>query len=103
MMSGHEPAGMPSTPKKSLREWAGAACREMRQHKIATGVTVAGLALAVAATMTGAPARGRGPGPRVPGFTLPVLGHPGEHVSLAAYAGRPGQQPRQQPAPQRPR
>jgi len=25
----------------------------------------------------------------VPGFTLPALGHPGEHVSLAAYAGRP--------------
>ena len=61
----------------------------MWQHKIATGVTVAGVALAVAATVIGAPGHARGAAPRVPGFTLPALGHPGEHVSLAAYAGRP--------------
>jgi len=62
----------------------------MCRHKIATGVTAAGLALAVAATVTGGPAGHRGgAAPRVPGFTLPALGRPGEHVSLAAYAGRP--------------
>ncbi len=61
------------------------ACRVMRQHKIATGVTAAGLALGVAAAVTGAPGHARG----VQGFTLPALGHPGKHVSLAAYAGRP--------------
>jgi thiol-disulfide isomerase/thioredoxin len=27
--------------------------------------------------------------PRAPGFSLAVLGHPGQHVSLAQYAGRP--------------
>jgi len=61
----------------------------MRQHKVATSVTAAGLALAVAAAVVGAPGHARGAAPRVPGFTLPALGHPGEHVSLAAYAGRP--------------
>ena|SRR5258707_9775045 len=49
----------------------------------------AGLVLAVAAAAIGAPRHARSTGPRVPGFTLPVLGHPGEHVSLTAYAGRP--------------
>jgi cytochrome c biogenesis protein CcmG/thiol:disulfide interchange protein DsbE len=61
----------------------------MREHKIATGSTAAGLALAVAAIVIGAPGQPHGPLPRVPGFTLPALGHTGEHVSLAAYAGRP--------------
>ena len=78
--------GMPTAPS---RDRAVAACRAMRRHKIATGVTAAGLALAVAATVTGAPGHPHGAAPRVPGFTLPALGHPGEHVSLAAYAGRP--------------
>ncbi len=27
--------------------------------------------------------------PRAPGFSLAVLGHPGQHISLAQYAGRP--------------
>lgn len=27
--------------------------------------------------------------PRAPGFSLAVLGHPGQHISLAHYAGRP--------------
>jgi len=37
----------------------------------------------------GTSGRAHGAGPRVPGFTLPALGHRGEQVSLAAYAGRP--------------
>jgi thiol-disulfide isomerase/thioredoxin len=73
--------------KASPRDWVTAARRAIRQHKITAGVTAAGLALAVAATVIGAPGHAGGAAPRVPGFTLPALGHPGEHVSLGAYAG----------------
>src|SRR5260370_22994019 len=76
-------------PSRHHGTGAVAACRAMWRHKIATVVTAAGLALAVAATVIGAPGHPHGAAPRVPGFTLPALGHPGEHVSLAAYAGRP--------------
>ncbi len=73
------------------RGWAAAVRCALGQHKIAAGASPAGLALAVAAAVTGTPGHphGAGAAARVPGFTLPALGHPGEHVSLAAYAGRP--------------
>jgi len=80
---------MPAVLKASSRDWAVAARRAIRQHKITTGVTAAGLVLAVATTVAGAPGHPHGAAPRVPGFTLSALGHPGEHVSLAAYPGRP--------------
>ncbi len=86
-MSGNEPARMPA--KESSRDWAAAARRAIRQHKITTGMTAAGLVLTVATTVIGAPDHPHGAAPRVPGFTLPALGHPAEHVSLAAYPGRP--------------
>jgi cytochrome c biogenesis protein CcmG/thiol:disulfide interchange protein DsbE len=89
MMPGNEPGRMPAVLRVSPREWAAAARRAMRQHKIAAGVTAAGLAVAVAAIVIGAPGQPHGPAPRVPGFALPALGHPGERVSLTAYAGRP--------------
>ena len=89
MMPGHEPAGMPGTLKAPPRDRVAAARRAMWRHKIATGVTAAGLALAVAASVIGAPRHAHGATPRVPGFTLPALGHPRERVSTGAYAGRP--------------
>jgi cytochrome c biogenesis protein CcmG/thiol:disulfide interchange protein DsbE len=89
MMSGNEPATVPAMLKTSLRSWAAAAGRGIGQHKIAAGLTAVVLAVAVAATVIGAPGHARRVAPRVPGFTLPVLGHPGQRVSLAAYAGRP--------------
>lgn len=103
MMSGDEPvrrpdaavspprlrARMPVMFKEPPRGWAAGAGRAMRRHKIATGVTAAGIALAVAATVIGAPGHARAAAPRVPGFTLPALGRAGGQVSLAAYAGRP--------------
>ncbi|MDA8318975.1 MAG: TlpA disulfide reductase family protein [Actinomycetota bacterium] len=61
----------------------------MRRHKAAAGVIAAAAAVAVAAAAIGAPGDAPSSRPQVPGFTLPVLGHPGEHLSLAAYAGRP--------------
>jgi cytochrome c biogenesis protein CcmG, thiol:disulfide interchange protein DsbE len=70
-------------------KWVAGACRSIRRHKIATGVTAAGLVLTVTVTATGLAGHAHHVAPRVPGFTLPALGHPGERVSLNAYAGRP--------------
>src|SRR6266536_5937457 len=89
MMSGNGPVRMPAVLKASSRDWAAAARRAIRRHRITTGVTAAGLVLAVAATVIGAPDHPHGAAPRVPGFTLPALGHPAGHISLAAYDGRP--------------
>jgi cytochrome c biogenesis protein CcmG, thiol:disulfide interchange protein DsbE len=44
--------------------------------------------LALSATSAGTP-KPTVNHPRAPGFSLAVLGHPGQHVSLAQYAGRP--------------
>jgi len=87
--SGDAPAGEPGGFGRPLGDWAAAVRREVWQHKVASGVIAAGLVLAVAAAVIGAPRHARAIVPRVPGFSLPVLGHPNEHVSLAAYPGRP--------------
>jgi cytochrome c biogenesis protein CcmG, thiol:disulfide interchange protein DsbE len=72
------------------RRWAAVVRQVMWRHKFATGVTAAGLALAVTAMVSGgASGHPSDAAPRVRSFTLPALGHPGEHVSLTAYAGRP--------------
>jgi cytochrome c biogenesis protein CcmG, thiol:disulfide interchange protein DsbE len=76
---------MPGTAQRQ----AAAARRAMQQHKIATALTAAVLVLAAAAIVIGAPGHERGVRPRLPGFILPALGHPGGRVSLAVYAGRP--------------
>src|SRR5260370_34934437 len=89
MMPGNEPGRMPAVLRASSREWAAVARRAIRQHKIAAGVTAAALAVAVAATVIGPPGQPHGPAPRVPGFALPPLGHPGGHGSPSASAGRP--------------
>jgi hypothetical protein len=66
--------------------WAAAARRAMRQHKIAAALNAAGLALAAAAIAIGLPGQARGAGPRMPGFTLPALGHPGGHAVIGVDA-----------------
>ena len=43
--------------------------------------------LAIGATSGGAPSHA--PPPRAQAFTLAALGHPGQHISLAQYAGHP--------------
>jgi len=45
--------------------------------------------IVVVALMTAGPAKARGPLPAAKNFRLPELGHTGQYVSLAAYAGRP--------------
>jgi len=76
--------------------WAGAA-REVWQaalrHKFASSlvalcVAASLVALVLVASGPSAPA-GAAADPAAPAFSLPVLGHSGQKVSLADYAGRP--------------
>ncbi len=72
--------------------------RAVRQHKLASAVTAAGVAFAVAAATVAATSGPTGASPahhsdaKAPAFTLTALsgqaGHAGQ-VSLAAYAGKP--------------
>jgi cytochrome c biogenesis protein CcmG, thiol:disulfide interchange protein DsbE len=76
--------------------WAGA-IREVwqagRRHKLIAGV----IALCIAGSLAGIALAGSGSAapprpaadPAAPAFSFPVLGHPGQQVSLADYAGKP--------------
>jgi cytochrome c biogenesis protein CcmG, thiol:disulfide interchange protein DsbE len=79
--------------------WAGAV-RELRhvaaRHKIASGlialcVAASLVAIALVASGSAAPsaASAAAPDPAAPAFSLPVLGHSGQKLTLADYAGRP--------------
>jgi len=78
------------------RTWAGAAREVWRaavRHKIASGlvalcVAASLVALALVASGSAGPA-GAASDPAAPTFSLPVLGHSGQQVSLADYSGRP--------------
>ena len=75
--------------------WAGAV-REVWhtavRHKIASGLValcVAASLVAVAVVASGsAGSAGTAPAPAAPAFSLPVLGHSGQKVTLSDYAGR---------------
>ena len=82
--------------------WAGAAREVWRtavRHKIASGITalavVASLiAITLAASGPAGPATAGGTArppadPAAPAFSLPVLGHSGQKITLADYAGKP--------------
>jgi cytochrome c biogenesis protein CcmG, thiol:disulfide interchange protein DsbE len=79
--------------------WAGAA-REVWhsavRHKVISGlvalcVAASLVAIALAASGSAAPAGAAGAAsdPAAPSFSLPALGHSGQEISLADYAGRP--------------
>jgi cytochrome c biogenesis protein CcmG, thiol:disulfide interchange protein DsbE len=76
--------------------WAGAArdvWHTAIRHKIVSGlialcVAASLIALGLLASGSAAPA-GAAPDPAAPGFSVPVLGHSGQKLSLAGYAGRP--------------
>ncbi|SRR6266568_3617082 len=87
--SGDPATAEPGGRAKALRDWMAGAGREAWRHKVASGLIAVGLALAVAAGVIGTPGHTRAAAPRMPGFTLPALGHPGQQVSLASFAGRP--------------
>ena len=87
-----EPSSDPPGPPGSARRAAGWFGGLSRGRKLALTWSASVLAvvvalLAVGATSGGAPKHA--PPPRAQAFTLPELGHPGQHISLAQYAGRP--------------
>jgi cytochrome c biogenesis protein CcmG, thiol:disulfide interchange protein DsbE len=80
------------------RTWAGAAREAWHaavRHKITSGLVVlcvaaSLVAIALVASGPAAPAgAGAAPDPAAPSFTLSVLGHSGQKISLADYSGRP--------------
>ena len=76
--------------------WAGASrglWQTAVRHKTVSGlialcVAASLVAIALITSGSGAPA-GAVPDPAAPSFSLPVLGHSGQQVSLSEYAGRP--------------
>jgi cytochrome c biogenesis protein CcmG/thiol:disulfide interchange protein DsbE len=88
----HEPSADPPGPPGPARRAAGWFGGLSRGRKLALTWSASVLAvvvvlLAVGATSGGAPKHA--PPPRAQAFTLPELGHPGQHISLAQYAGHP--------------
>ena len=82
-------AGPVPGPARRAGGWFG---RLSRGRKLALTWSASVLAvvvvlLAVGATSGGSPRHA--PPPRAQAFTLPELGHPGQHISLAQYAGHP--------------
>jgi cytochrome c biogenesis protein CcmG/thiol:disulfide interchange protein DsbE len=67
--------------------------RRSRGARLAITVSAAIIAIAVAllalGTVTNGPAKPAAQPPRAPGFSLSVLGHPGQHITLSQYAGHP--------------
>jgi len=80
-LPGQEPAGW-------ARGTARRAGRIVAGHKIISGIVavlvIAAIAVSLATTGSGQP-----PPKPAPGFSLPVLGAAGQHVSLSQYAGKP--------------
>ena len=67
--------------------------RRSRAARLAITVGAAIVAIAVAllalGTVTNGPAKPAAQPPRAPSFSLSVLGHPGQHITLSQYAGHP--------------
>jgi cytochrome c biogenesis protein CcmG/thiol:disulfide interchange protein DsbE len=84
------PAGRPgASPARGLRSWFGGLSRG-RKLIVTWSASAAAVVLAlvaIGATSGGAPEHA--PPPRAQAFTLARLGHPGQHISLAQYAGHP--------------
>jgi thiol-disulfide isomerase/thioredoxin len=82
-------AGPPAGPARGVAGWFG---RLSRRRKLILTWSASALAVAVALVAIGATSGGpakHAPPPRAPAFTLAQLGHPGQHISLAQYAGHP--------------
>jgi cytochrome c biogenesis protein CcmG/thiol:disulfide interchange protein DsbE len=82
-------AGPPAGPARGVAGWFGRLSRGRKLALIwsASAVAVVAALLAIGAT-SGGPAK-HAPPPRASAFTLAALGHPGQHISLAQYAGHP--------------
>jgi cytochrome c biogenesis protein CcmG/thiol:disulfide interchange protein DsbE len=79
-------------PDRGLRAWFATRSRAGRLVITSTAALTAVIValLALSATSGGAPKAAAAQPPRpAPAFSLPVLGNPGQHLSLASYSGRP--------------
>ena len=78
-------------PDRGLRAWFASRSRAGRLVITSTAALTAVLValLALSATSGGAPKVAAPPPRPAPAFSLPVLGHPGQHLSLAGYSGHP--------------
>ncbi len=88
----HEPSSDPPGPPGPGRRAAGWFGGLSRGRKLALTWSASVLAVVVALLAVGATSGGspkHAPPPRAQAFTLPELGHPGQHISLARYAGHP--------------
>jgi thiol-disulfide isomerase/thioredoxin len=82
-------AGPPAGPARGAAGWFGGLSRG---RKLALTWSASVLAVVVALLAIGATTGGtakHAPPPRASAFTLSELGHPGQHISLAQYAGHP--------------
>jgi cytochrome c biogenesis protein CcmG/thiol:disulfide interchange protein DsbE len=81
--------GPPAGPARGLHGWFGGLSR-VRKLILTWSASVLAVVialLAIGATSGGAPKHA--PPPRAQAFTLAQLGHAGQHISLAQYAGHP--------------
>src|SRR3984957_4779196 len=82
-------AGPPPGPARRAAGWFGGLSRgrKLALTWSASVLAVVVALLAIGATSGGSPTHA--PPPRAQAFTLSALGHPGQHLSLAQYAGHP--------------
>ena len=80
---------LPAGPARRAAGWFGGLSRgrKLALTWSASVLAVVVALLAIGATSGGAPKHA--PPPRAGAFTLSELGHPGQHISLAQYAGHP--------------
>jgi cytochrome c biogenesis protein CcmG/thiol:disulfide interchange protein DsbE len=90
--AGEPAAGEPAAGPLTWRGAIGETWRSAARHKVAAAV----IALCAVASLAGIALANLGPGragpaadPVAAAFSLPVLGHSGQQVSLADYSGRP--------------
>jgi cytochrome c biogenesis protein CcmG, thiol:disulfide interchange protein DsbE len=80
------PQGREPVPAARRRRWPGRATAPRRVWLPATAALLAAVAVVVAVSAAGSRTSALRP---AQSFTLAALGHPGQHVTLAAYPGRP--------------
>lgn len=83
-------AGPPAPPGRGPLGWFSGLSR-WRKLALTWSASVLAVVIAlvaIGATSGGSPAK-HGPPPRAAAFSLAALGHPGQHISLAQYAGHP--------------